>query len=516
MVLNRGWPVVVGVAAAAVLPACGQLTGLDDWQIAESHDASVATDAPSDDAPATDSTAQDSVAEDSLAKDAAAEDVISPWEGGQEAADTAAEADGNGAVCEAGSAECDGLVPRTCDAAGQWQSGAACAFLCTAGACTGVCKPGAKDCQGTVPRSCDATGHWQSGTACPFVCSAGACTGVCKPGATQCSGNLLQTCSSSGQWNAGTACSASKPACSAGQCVTPSCVGLPSNCGKSGDQSCCAAPVVPGGTFKRSYDGVNNTDGSYPATISSFKLDRYEVTVGRFRKFVTAYPGSKPAPGAGKNPNNPSDTGWSSSFSGLLPTDQAALKAALKCESTFQTWTDSPGSNENRAINCLTWYMSYAFCIWDGGRLPTEAEWNYAAAGGSEQRVYPWSKPPTSTSLDSSYAVYGCTLDGNGSSCSAADIPVVGLRSPVGDGRWDHADLAGGMWEWLQDYWVQTYSINPCNDCANLTPAQGRVVRGGAFDTDPSYGGLLNVTHKNFDVPTYPSDTHGVRCARAL
>ncbi len=48
------------------------------------------------------------------------------------------------------------------------------------------------------------------------------------------------------------------------------------------------------------------------------------------------------------------------------------------------------GSNENQPINCVTWYEAFAFCISDGGYLPTAAEWNYAAAGGSDQRAYPF------------------------------------------------------------------------------------------------------------------------------
>jgi formylglycine-generating enzyme required for sulfatase activity len=87
-----------------------------------------------------------------------------------------------------------------------------------------------------------------------------------------------------------------------------------------------------------------------------------------------------------------------------MKADQATLIAAVKCSATYQTWTDSAGSNESRPMNCITWYEAFAFCIWDGGRLSTEAEWNYAAAGGSEQRQYPWSVPPGSTTIDCTYA----------------------------------------------------------------------------------------------------------------
>jgi len=285
-----------------------------------------------------------------------------------------------------------------------------------------------------------------------------------------------------------------------------SCDGLADTCGPSENASCCASSVLSGNTFYRSYDGVTYLDQSYPATISDFRLDLYEVTVGRFRKFVESYPRSLPVAGAGKNRNDPSDPGWNVAWSsdGSMPADQVSLAAGVKCSSTSQTWTDVAGGNESKAMNCITWYEAFAFCIWDGGRLPTEAEWNYAAAGGAEQRVYPWSAPPTSNTIDATRAVYGNPTSG---------VAAVGSKSPAGDGLWGQSDLAGNVWEWALDWFVVPYA-NPCSDCAVTADASAlaRVIRGGGFgQVDTS----LLVSSFRFSAPSTNRDSSlGVRCAK--
>jgi formylglycine-generating enzyme required for sulfatase activity len=178
---------------------------------------------------------------------------------------------------------------------------------------------------------------------------------------------------------------------------------LAATCGPLGNDDCCKSLLVPGGTFYRSYDGVEHLDKNYPATVSDFYLDKYEIMVGRLRTFVNAGMGtqkSAPADGAGAHPGM-AGSGWRVAWNSNLRANTDALKAALKCEASYQTWTDAPGSNENKAVICLDWYTAFAFCVWDGGRLATEAEWNYAASGGSEQRYYPWSIPPTSKTVAS-------------------------------------------------------------------------------------------------------------------
>lgn len=389
------------------------------------------------------------------------------------------------------------------DAGGASCTGATCTLpnasaACVNGVCGVVsCNAGWGDCDKSAANGCEvrlATDNGSCGmcgNACGSrrLCSSGTCR--LKDG---------ETCAADGEcWNG---------SCLGKLCQLPSCVKLPSACGPTADGNCCESPVVAGGTFKRSYDGVTYNDASNPATVSDFKLDKYLITVGRFRNFVAAGQGIQakpPAQGAGARANLPG-SGWDPSWNANLPADAGALVSALKCDNAQATWTDAAGANDTRPMNCLSWYLAMAFCAWDAGYLPTEAEYNYAMAGGAEQRVYPWSSPATDTTIDSTYASYMCA----GGCSSVADFTFVGSK-PKGNGKWGQADLSGNVWEWMLDGSANSYA-NPCVDCANVDVASPfRVVRGGTFAYDES--ALRSGFHFRFP-PAYHSDLVGVRCAR--
>jgi formylglycine-generating enzyme required for sulfatase activity len=290
-----------------------------------------------------------------------------------------------------------------------------------------------------------------------------------------------------------------------------SCVGLPATCGPNGDADCCASSVVPGGTFYRSYDGATYNDQGYPATVSSFVLDTYEVTVGRFRKFVEAYPDNMPAEGSGRNPNDPRDPGWDSAWNDAAssipkPSTLPGRPPMNRYACADETWTDTPGANENLPMSCFIWEVAFAFCIWDGGRLPTEAEWNYAAAGGAEQREYPWGDE----AADDTRAVY-CGADGGGVAASGGACPgpkQVGSKSPEGNGKWGQADLAGNLHEWTRDQYFSPYTQVECVNCANRAAAASHACRGGSYRD----GALALLS--SYRAMVFPEDTIGVRCAR--
>lgn len=308
--------------------------------------------------------------------------------------------------------------------------------------------------------------------------------------------------------------SSKAPMPEAGPRPGPSCAGGLTCQGKS----CCESVVVPGGAFPmgRSMAG---TDACPPATtclsseqpehtvaLSSFALDTFEVTVGRFRRFVDTYMGP-PAAGAGAHPLI-AGTGWDATWDARMPSNAAALRSNLKC-SPLETWSDAPAGMENRPISCVSWYEAFAFCAWDGGWLPTEAEWEYAATGGDQNRLYPWgSAAPTPAR-----AAYECSFDG-AQFCQATDIPPVG-SAPTGSGRWGHQDLAGSMWEWTYDaHAIAWYSEGGavCTNCANTARGSDRVIRGGGYDDGAEN---LRVTYRTSTAAgSSERDGLGFRCAR--
>jgi formylglycine-generating enzyme required for sulfatase activity len=301
----------------------------------------------------------------------------------------------------------------------------------------------------------------------------------------------------------------------------PSCAGLGTTCG-GGVTDCCSSPSVAGGAFQRSYFGETTgySERTYAAIVSDFRLDQFEVTVGRFRAFVAAG-APTPAAGAGKHDHlnggngllgadGSFEPGWDPSWT--LSSDWNADLTTNCVQMDFATWTPSPGENEERPINCLTWYEAYAFCVWDGGFLPSEAEWNYAAAGGAEERLYAWGDA-TPTPNHASYSVDAtqqCMGDGM-PGCTLTDLIPVGTK-PLGDGKYGQSDLAGNVMEWTVDWDVGPYP-NPCNDCSQLTPATYRMTRGSGLHFDAS---ALRTDYRFSSTPGKRFFSIGVRCARAV
>ena len=409
--------------------------------------------------------------------------------------------------CSEGDKQCLGDTLRTCEADTTWDLGEQCRDAtpqCFAGACH-ECDPeegNGRSCNGQIPRVC-VDGSWVDEAECGddlpncspttgrCVCVEGetrgeyACTG--GDGLELCTGGAWVRLAECGGWS-----------CVNGACYEPpSCVDLSDT--QCQGQPCCSKIPLPGINDFPLGEGATS-DGYGPehnVKLSAFSLDKFEVTVGRFRAFIEDF--TIPSAGQGAVPDS-DDPGWDPAWDVELSPDYTGA-----CNEDDRTWTDTPMGNEEKAMNCVAWPMAYAFCIWDGGRLPTEAEWEYAAAGGEEDRTYPWGEGSPNCDLANTQGCFGAPQD-------------VGLN-PAGDARWGHADMAGNLWEHVRDCMDQDFYDKPeasSMNAINLTPLPGeedrRVVKGTNYSFPASYAKVYGRDDSHFDSDSRYS---GIRCARA-
>jgi formylglycine-generating enzyme required for sulfatase activity len=249
--------------------------------------------------------------------------------------------------------------------------------------------------------------------------------------------------------------------------------------------------------------------------VPAFALDRFEVTVGRFRRFVEGYgPARRPMAGAGAVPGIAGsgwDEAWSADFA-ALPRDQQGLEQLLR--SVGQLFDDN--TEPTLPIRGVNWYVAQAFCVWDGARLPTEAEWAFAAFGGDQDRDYPWASTDLSAAIDPERARYD----------SDGPITVGSFPKELSAGRYGQLDLAGNVREWVFDAFRKNPEPAPCaaeggEDEANrfmcvqtvAVAENERVLRGGTF-SDPE--GPLQNPRRTGAHAHKPDPLTGFRCARSL
>jgi formylglycine-generating enzyme required for sulfatase activity len=358
----------------------------------------------------------------------------------------------------------------------------------------------------------------------------------------------------------------------------PSCQGTGKgidSCGPNGTGDCCeSASLVTSPQWNR------RNDPNFPAKVAAYKLDKYEVTVGRFRKFVAANQGTKattpkPAAKAGALPgDNGPNAGWDPAFEANLTADKAAFEAALAAHPDNPERCTYAKNDDELPINNITFYEAMLFCAWDGGFVPSEAMWLYAAEGGTENRKYPWTANPADGGAapkpvpgDGAFCEVGTGTNPGDWVCTKTTTSPSGtvLPSPVYKGGLPSKDglfhLTGNVNEVFQDWTgrpVQTQAdggtltlpappmFTPCDGTAsgqvNGCPRSDkrhpqdttlnldrRVSAGGSFDypdtfTMPDGDGGVIVTVPDLMTtrtriarvnPSFRSPTQGIRCARA-
>lgn len=237
----------------------------------------------------------------------------------------------------------------------------------------------------------------------------------------------------------------------------------------------CANPPYPG-------------DGEAPVReveVSAFALTATTVTNAEFARFVDATGYRTDA----------EHFGWSFVFAGLLAPDFPPTQAAAgapwwrRVEESHWRLPEGPGSTlcgrEDHPVVHVSWQDAQAYCAWSGLRLPTEAEWEYAARGGLEQQPYPWGNE---LSWDGRHLMN--TWQGQFPGKNTADDGHLGTAPadaypPNGYGL---HNMTGNVWEWCADWFSPHYPRSrPRRDPAGPRYGTGRVLRGGSYLCHASY-----------------------------
>lgn len=270
--------------------------------------------------------------------------------------------------------------------------------------------------------------------------------------------------------------------------------------------------LIHEGTYTMGGDQTWGQPDEFPlhrVRISSFYIDRHEVTNARFREFVeaTGYVTTaerKPEweelkkqlpPGSPRPPENqlvPASLVFT-------PPDHAV---PLTNVSVWWSWMpgadwrhpEGPASNlagkDNYPVVHVSWEDAHAYAVWAGKRLPTEAEWEYAARGGLENKMYPWGNEPVEQGRVKANTWQGhFPAENTKRDHYRLTAPVMSFE-PNGYGLYD---MAGNVWEWCQDWYRSDYyrslssgvSLNPAGPPNSYDPdepyAQKKVTRGGSF-----------------------------------
>jgi formylglycine-generating enzyme required for sulfatase activity len=213
--------------------------------------------------------------------------------------------------------------------------------------------------------------------------------------------------------------------------------------------------LIPGGSFLMGSDEFPQERPVHRVTLKPFELGRTEVTNRQYQACVKA--------GA------------------CAPLDMNCLSPAFR--------------GPEQPVVCVTWDQARAFAAWVGGRLPSEAEWEYAARGAGRKVRYAWGDEPPSCRR----AVFGETPDKLG--CGRRSTWPV-CSKPLGNTKQGLCDMAGNVWEWTEDRYHDSYDGAPSDGSAWLSGSTSsyRSDRGGQWDGDAHNLRVFNRDSENPDI----------------
>lgn len=266
-------------------------------------------------------------------------------------------------------------------------------------------------------------------------------------------------------------------------------------------------PTCPERTVKISagqfYQGSDQKDAlehekpAHPVSLKSFCIDIYEVTAAEY----------KACSDEGKCKRAGTEVDWPN----ITPADKARYSPVC---------TSNDPARQDHPINCVSWEMANRYCSVRGKRLPTEAEWEYAARG-PDGRIYPWGdEAPTAKHLNACGKECAAWGRAHGAALEAlypADdgFPTTAPvgRFEAGRSRFGPYDIVGNVWEWVADY----YGPYTPDEKQNPTgPASGerRVMRGGGWNgSDKAW---LRPSYRYSQTPAAMIHAVGFRCAASL
>jgi formylglycine-generating enzyme len=333
-----------------------------------------------------------------------------------------------------------------------------------------------------------------------------------------------------------------------------SCMNVPSRFGAdsanaaiaySGDTSVAGMVLIPEGVFEMGGDNNQADADEYPkhkVQVSSFYMDVTEVTNAQFKKFVEA---TGYITTAEKKPD------WEEMKKTLppgtpKPSEDMLMAASLVFKSSagpvelndYSQWwkwvkgaswkhPQGPNSNitgkENYPVVHVSWDDAMAYCKWAGKRLPTEAEWEFAARGGLTNNIYPWGNEhvnagkPKTNSWEGKFPYLNEKNDGY---LTAAPVKSF---APNGYGLYD---VAGNVWEWCTDLYNANYykelegkiTVNPQGATTSYDPqepySQKRSLRGGSFLCNDSYCSGYRVARRMKSSHDTGLEHTGFRCVK--